>query len=74
LADSSSPLKDILPQHWDAVARVAGLSAGEIAAELISEIPKAISSAHSELPRKFPRRVSNAIFAGLRDQAKRLQR
>ena len=66
-------LKEILPRHWDAVARAAGLSAGEIIAELISETPKAISAANAELPRGFQSRVSDAIFAGLRDQAKRLQ-
>jgi serine/threonine-protein kinase HipA len=66
-------LKEILPRHWDAVARAAGLAAGEIIAELISETPKAISAANAALPGGFQGRVSDAIFAGLRDQAKRLQ-
>ncbi|MDI1251276.1 MAG: type II toxin-antitoxin system HipA family toxin [Lacunisphaera sp.] len=66
-------LKDIVPRHWDAVARLAGLGdAAALIAEVLRQTPAAIAETSRQLPRGFPARVSDRIFAGMQEQAKRL--
>ncbi|MDI1336446.1 MAG: type II toxin-antitoxin system HipA family toxin [Lacunisphaera sp.] len=66
-------LKDILPRHWDAVTRLAGLGdAADLIAEVLRQTPAAIAEVSRQLPRGFPARVSERIFAGLQEQAQRL--
>ena len=66
-------LRDIVPRHWDAVARQAGLGdARDLTSELIERTPKVIAEVSRQLPRNFPTRVSDRIFAGLQEQVQRL--
>lgn len=66
-------LKDIVPRHWDAVARLGGLGdAADLIAEVLRQTPAAIAEVSRHLPRGFPARVSDRIFTGLQEQAKRL--
>ena len=66
-------LKDIVPRHWEAVTRLAGLGdAADLIAEVFRQTPAAIAEASRQLPRGFPARVSDRIFAGMLEQAKRL--
>ena len=66
-------LKDILPRHWDAVTRVAGLGeASRLIAEVLRQTPEVIAQVSRQLPPGFPARVSDRIFAGLQKQAMRL--
>jgi serine/threonine-protein kinase HipA len=59
-------LTEILPRHWDTVARLAGLGdASRLIAELVAQAPGAIATVNRHLPPKFPARVSDRIFAGL---------
>jgi serine/threonine-protein kinase HipA len=66
-------LKDILPRHWDAVTRMAGLGeASRLIAEVLRQTPEVIAQVSRQLPPRFPARVSDQIFAGLQKQAMRL--
>ncbi len=66
-------LQDILPRHWDAVTRTAGLGdAGDLIDQVINQTPKVINEVSNHLPGNFPGRVSERIFNGLQEQAKRL--
>ena len=66
-------LKDILPRHWDAVARVAGMGdADALISEVLRQIPVVIGDVGRQLPRDFPAKVSDRVFAGMREQAGRL--
>jgi serine/threonine-protein kinase HipA len=66
-------LKDILPRHWDAVTRNAGLGdASGLIAEVIRQVPEVIAAVSGQLPPGFPARVSDRIFAGMQEQARRL--
>ena len=67
-------LGEILPRHWDALAKAAGLGDSEsLRAEVVAAMSDAISSVEASLPAQFPARVRDAILAGLRDSAQRLQ-
>lgn len=66
-------LKDILPRHWDAVARMAGLGdASRLVAEVLEQTPRVIDDVGGQLPPGFPSRVSDHIFSGMQEQAQRL--
>lgn len=66
-------LKDILPRHWDAVTRIAGLGdASGLITEVIRQAPEVIAAVSGQLPPGFPARVSDRIFAGMQEQASRL--
>jgi serine/threonine-protein kinase HipA len=66
-------LKDILPRHWDAVTRVAGLGeASHLIAEVLRQTHEVIAQVSRQLTPGFPARVSDQIFAGLQKQAMRL--
>ena len=66
-------LKDILPRHWDAVTRNAGLGdASGLISEVIRQVPEVIATVSGQLPPGFPARVSDRIFAGIQQQARRL--
>jgi len=59
-------LTEILPRHWDTVARLAGMGdASRLIAELVTQAPRAIAKVNRHLPANFPARVSDRIFAGL---------
>lgn len=66
-------LAEILPRHWDAVARMAGLGdAHSIRADILDTLPGALDQLQSQLPPDFPERVAVSIFDGLRFSARRL--
>ena len=68
-------LVDILPRHWDVVARLAGLgNADGLRQELIEQTPEVIDRVQSALPAGFPQPVAEVIFQGLRESARRLGR
>lgn len=67
-------INDILPRHWDAVTRRAGLGdARELIAELIEQTPGALAQAGRDLPVGFPAEVVEKIFTGINQQADRLK-
>jgi serine/threonine-protein kinase HipA len=64
---------EILPRHWDAVARSAGLGdAQAVTTELAAKTPTVISAVRAELPPDFPAGVSEPVFTGLERSARRL--
>lgn len=66
-------LAEILPRHWDSVAKLAGLGdAKALREELIDTTPAVIQSLESRLPPGFPERIASAIFEGMKFSAKRL--
>lgn len=66
-------LTEILPRHWDGVARLAGLGdASAIRREILDRLPSALDELQSQLPRGFPAQVAASIFDGLRFSARRL--
>ena len=66
-------LKEILPRHWDAVARAAGLTDAKVLlAELAEKTPKVIASVNAQLPKNFPAWISDRIFEGMNQQLARL--
>lgn len=66
-------VKDVLPRHWDAVARVAGLGdAKALVAEVAGQTPGVIERVGGQLPKGFPAQVGDRIFAGMQEQAGRL--
>lgn len=67
-------LQDILPRHWDVVARAAGVGdAGALCGEICAQSDQVIRDVSRQLPVGFPSRVSDTIFAGIKQQAKVLE-
>lgn len=66
-------LPEILPRHWDGVARLAGLGdASAIRHEILDRLPSALDELQQQLPLGFPLAVADSIFDGLRFSARRL--
>jgi serine/threonine-protein kinase HipA len=66
-------LSEILPRHWDSVARLAGLGdARALREELVESLPGIIEAVGSRLPPGFPEGVVHAIFKGMKYSAQRL--
>ncbi|MGH2348271.1 MAG: type II toxin-antitoxin system HipA family toxin [bacterium] len=65
---------DILPRHWQEVARRSGIGAEfrAICRELIDQTPAAIERATADLPRGFPASVVGPVVDGLRKSSKNL--
>lgn len=63
-------IAEILPRHWDAVARLAGLGTAQtLREELIEALPAVLDQVASQLPPAFPGQVADRIFAGMRTGA-----
>jgi len=66
-------LAEILPRHWDVVAKLAGLAnAQALRAEIIETLPDVIDRVRTQMPTHFPEQVASAIFEGMKSNAKRL--
>lgn len=66
-------LAEILPRHWDALARQAGLGdAAALRAELIEQVEPVVAQVSGALPKGYPARVADAIFKGMRGAAARM--
>ena len=66
-------IKDIQRRHFHHLAKQMGIaSAGSIIDEIIELTPKVIHAVTSGLPHAFPPKISDAIFAGLKNSAKQL--
>jgi serine/threonine-protein kinase HipA len=66
-------LAEILPRHWDAVARQAGLGdAVALREEILAELPSVVKGVSALLPKAFPGRVAEAVFKGMAASAARL--
>lgn len=66
-------LSDLRAQHWDGVARLAGLAdARTLCAELAEQVPGVIARVEAELPGGFPDGIARPILDGLRATAARL--
>ena len=66
-------LAEILPRHWDAVAKDAGLGdARAIRREIAETVPSVIAAVSAGLPRGFPARVADTVFAGIERGRERL--
>lgn len=66
-------LGEILPRHWDAVAKLAGLGdAQALRSELVEQLPDVLSSVSAELPVGFPAPLAQAIFDGMTASAHQL--
>lgn len=58
-------LSEIIPRHWDAIARIAGLDgATELLEEVSAQMPAAIAEAHRQVPKGFPQEVLDKILIG----------
>ena len=67
-------LTDILPRHWDAVAKLAGLGdAGKLREELVDALPQVLCSVEAQLPIHFPEHVARTVFDGMKTGAMRLR-
>lgn len=68
-------LDEIKRRHWMATGKRNGLlfEANEIVDEVIAQTPLVIEQVGTELPPEFPAKVADAIFAGLKQAAKKLQ-
>jgi serine/threonine-protein kinase HipA len=68
-------LRDIQRRHYNAMAPRCsyGRNAEPIMERLIAETPGVIERVSAQLPDKFPAKVSDRIFAGLRDSVARLE-
>ena len=67
-------LSDLRQQHWDGVAKLAGLEdAKSLCDELAAQVPEAIVKVEAGLPADFPKPLADAVFAGIRATAARLQ-
>ncbi len=67
---------EILPRHWLAQGQRCGLAEATVAgimAELAAATPRVIDEVAALLPREFPADVADAVFAGLRKQARKLE-
>lgn len=63
-------IAEILPRHWDAVARLAGLGTAQtLREELIEALPAVLDQVAAQLPPTFPGQVADRIFAGMRTGA-----
>lgn len=63
-------IAEILPRHWDAVARLAGLGTAQALCEELTEtLPGVLDQVASQLPPGFPAQVADSIFTGLRASA-----
>lgn len=67
-------IKDIQRRHFHHLAKQMGIGAavGSIIDEVIALTPTVINAVASELPPAFPSKVSDKIFAGLKNSAKQL--
>lgn len=66
-------LSDLLPQHWDGVAKQAGLGdARALCDELVAQLPSVLASVESQLPAAFPAQVAQSIFDGMKASGARL--
>lgn len=63
-------LGEIMPRHWDAAARLAGLGTAQaLCDELVDGLPGVLAQVESQLPHGFPAHVADSIFSGLRSSA-----
>jgi len=69
-------MRDVMRRHWNEMAARNGLGSisERILVDLIQKTPQVIDSVAAKLPAGFPSRVSDSIFAGLKDAADRLER
>jgi serine/threonine-protein kinase HipA len=69
-------LKDIQRRHFNAMALKCGYgaTAEPLIEEILLRVPHAIEEVSTKLPAGHPQRVADAIFAGLRGSAAKLQR
>jgi serine/threonine-protein kinase HipA len=67
-------IKEIQRRHFHHLAKQMGIgnAAGSIIDETIELTPRVIDTVTNELPHDFPTKVSNAIFAGLKNSARQL--
>ena len=67
-------MSTIQRRHWNEVAKVNGLgeSFEPVIQQFVTHAPAAIEAVAKRLPSGFPRDVSDAIFAGVLTQVKRL--
>jgi serine/threonine-protein kinase HipA len=66
-------LADLLPLHWDGVAKQAGLGdARALCDELVTQLPGVLSSVEAQLPAAFPEHVARSIFDGMKTSGARL--
>ncbi len=66
-------LADLLPTHWDGVAKQAGLGdARTLCDELVSQLPGVLACVEAELPPAFPAHVVDSIFEGIQSGRARL--
>ena len=66
---------NILPRHYEAMAKHVGFSATRAAgllAEMASQTDQVIAQVESHLPEGFPVLISDPIFSGLRKQAQKI--
>lgn len=67
-------LSDLRQQHWDGVAKLAGLSdAKALCDELAEQVPGVIARVESELPAGFPEQLTRSILDGIRATAGKLR-
>lgn len=68
-------LASVMRRHFNATAARCGWgeSAEDVIGELLSKVESAIDTVEGRLPEGFPQEVADAIFKGMRAQAKRLQ-
>ncbi len=67
--------QQIYPRHFLATARKCGFSEvrmGELLKEFYDKTPQVLSAARQQLPDHFPAHISDAIFTGLAQAARRL--
>ena len=69
-------MRDVMCRHWNEMARRNGLgsTSERILADMVYRTPAVIDAVAARLPADFPGRVSDSIFAGLKDAAGRLER
>lgn len=66
-------LADLLPLHWDGVARQAGLGdARALCDELVAQLPGVLKSVESQLPAAFPEHLARSVFDGMKTSGARL--
>ena len=66
-------IQEIRPYHWDWAAKLAGLGdATELIEEVTAQVPQVLDLVEREIPEDFPKKIRDAIFEGIRNQAKKL--
>lgn len=74
---SSAPhyrLAEILPRHWQAVARRSGIAGmWDDMLALVARVPQALAAVREELPPGFPVALADGIFAGATRHAARFE-